>query len=98
MFRSISLPLSLSPSRPLPLSLSPSFLGLAVNPDVSSYSLFDVHPVHGCQTSDGSYVMTGKALGARVHHRRVERLQVHVLPSKRLQDGHKRLAKISNHV
>lgn len=38
---------------------SPQFY---VSPDVSSYGIFDVHPVHGCKTSDGSYVMTGKAL------------------------------------
>ena len=34
-----------------------------VSPDVSdAYNIFDVHPVHGCITSDGGYVMTGKAL------------------------------------
>ena len=32
------------------------------SPALASYNIFDVHPVHGCATSDGSYVMAGKAL------------------------------------
>ena len=36
-----------------------------VGPDVASYGLFDVHPVHGAYIpSDGSYVMCGKAVEA----------------------------------
>lgn len=33
-----------------------------VNPDVSSYGIFDAHPVHGVETSDGSFVMVGRAV------------------------------------
>ena len=43
-----------------------------VAPDVSTHGLFDVHPVHGCATSDGGYVMAGKSLeadGARAKRR-----------------------------
>lgn len=33
-----------------------------VGPDLSSYGMYDVHPVHGARLSDGSYVMVGKAV------------------------------------
>lgn len=38
---------------------SPSFYE---SPNVQSYGIFDVHPVHGCVTSDGGYMLAGKAL------------------------------------
>ena len=31
-------------------------------PDLSSYGMHDVHPVHGAMLSDGSYVLVGKAV------------------------------------
>ena len=34
------------------------------SPSVAGYGLFDVHPVHGTATSDGGYVMVGKAVEA----------------------------------
>ena len=43
------------------LNLAPP-VDVYISPDVSPFSIFDVHPVHGCLASDGAYMLTGKAL------------------------------------
>ena len=46
-------------SQNMDTALKPEFY---VAPDVYAYHLYDAHPVHGCRTFDGGYVMVGKAL------------------------------------
>ena len=49
------------PVKSISLSSAPS-VAFYVSYSLDSVGLYDVHPVHGAATSDGSYVMAGKAL------------------------------------